>query len=127
MNENKIKTCTDEQLPRMAGEVLGNAILDTLPDTSNFCDACVHWKGEIERNCDKRCLKLEDFTSTVPCTGDKAWDNAEKWRDWTVEKYGTMAFIEALAFLGIRDMHELVKAKPHHYIRTACLCHERGK
>jgi hypothetical protein len=58
-------------------------------------------------------------------------DNAYKWRDWAVEKFGEIAFTNALLKLKHSDCSYgatpfdvwiATKAQPRHYIEAACRC-----
>ena len=125
---NKILTCPEKDLPRMAGEIL-------LPEHCN--DRSHRFSAAHRDGCNKkRCFKCNKpyGEANIPLT----WDNAMKWRDWAVDKYGWEAFIGALAEVtkyawhGAKgytspEAYALAKAQPHHYIRAAMLRKENEK
>lgn len=118
-------TCSEADLPRVAGEVLvgkGHIWSGSYPHIT--CSLCNKYKHDKSPVCTGKDIPL------TPA-------NAFKWRDWAIEKYGWRAFDDALAEVGCHqgkaDMkwHEFaLKLTPADYIRAACECKlnsEKGK
>lgn len=114
MTEDQILNCTDADLPKMSGEVF---------DT-RYCKNCTT-KPDICTP--KRCCYIP-----IPLT----WDNAMKWRDWAVEKFGYNIFRKTLVdvyFYFIDDLKMsfdewiITKIRPSHYIKAAMLCAKEPK
>ena len=118
MNKEQILQAEGEELSRMAGEVLQ-------PDREQCkCDTFHQVKAWDEFRCND-CAGYED-ENIIPLTPD----NAFKWRDWAVEKFGVVVFrrnMEEVQYYSSKKSHAFSSwvscyAKPSHYIKAACLC-----
>jgi hypothetical protein len=75
-----------------------------------------------------------DLPAHNPCPIPLTPDNAFKWRDWAVEKYGSSALQDAFAEIYKKELDHkwpmeiavyrwlFKEATPAHYIKAACLC-----
>jgi hypothetical protein len=120
---------TGDELSRLAGEVL-----QVKHDMAN--DGVNHVTCKV---CDET-LPLMcrwDLPERYPCEVPLTWDEAMKWRDWAVEKFGDLAWQDPIWKLyhdvsGDRKKvcvyaHRFIAyAQPEHYIKAACLCKLQG-
>ncbi len=120
MTQEQILKCSDEDLPTLAGEVL-HAKPWKHCFNNNTCVTC--GQGRLPSQHDESCL----CTDPIPLT----WDNAMKWRDWAVEKFGYAVYRKAMVSVYYNsvdfrdcsfDEFMLYKTKPKHYIKVAMLC-----
>ena len=110
-----------DELSRLAGEVLrGDMRLNHDEDRSGRCRKCLCRCGEDG-------WQVECIAVPIPLTPN----NAFKWRDWAVEKFGWQSldqclysiYAEQLVLGGIYSWMEwMLNLKPEHYIKAACLC-----
>lgn len=123
MTKEQILNCTDEDLPKMAGEILQPDSLGSYVQKDNNGDhRCIV--------CGKKSNEL--CNCKIPCLVRLTWDNAMKWRDWAVEKFGSNDFLDAfeevmLLFVGpivsqTEFEYRYIYAQPTHYIKAAMLC-----
>lgn len=125
--KTKILEASGEELSRLAGELLGSNKLHrhNPRDIGEGVYQCVY--------CNKVGFQkdTEDNSETcpvgypIPLTPD----NAFKWRDWAVEKFGFVNFRWSMEEVHYQDDKArgfttwlATHADPIHYIKAACLC-----
>lgn len=135
MTPDPILPSTEETLPAIAAGILQPEmpLHDSVPiqkEVSFYKFRCTKCDTKSAYDLSKdMCL----VRNTIPLT----WDNAMKWRDWAVEKYGE-GFLHALCEVMINAnpswkftsdadakarlmSYAAAYAKPIHYIKAACL------
>ncbi len=118
MTPEQILKADDKTLPAMAGKVLQ-------PDAKHY------WTntGGIEhcKNC-REMWNASKENTTCHCHIPLTPDNAFKWRDWAVEKYGAKCFMKAVETVGneclgyVDESAFICFGDPIHYIKAAMLC-----
>ncbi len=129
MTTNEILNLSDEELPRVAGEVL----ITKEASPGDFAHDVVYADSADYGSC-RKCgmtILVGDciFPDPIPLTPA----NAFKWRDWAVEKYGAVKLKQAILDVYIHAGGRLegsfsywlaVFAQPKHYIKAAMICKE---
>jgi hypothetical protein len=131
ITKQDILEATEETLPRLAGEVLQPEKNKHIPGNRShgqtFCSKCdlklwtwavprMQYTHHWERPCER--------ANPIPLT----WDNAMKFRDWAVEKYGDCFYDEMYNvythdnFCGCFNEWLVGYAKPEHYLKAAAIC-----
>lgn len=128
MNKDKLLQATGPELSKLLGEILlyvPKGYGD--PDSDIYANMSKEFRGkhvsitsavlEVENN------YLQRKNGGIPLTPD----NAFKWRDWAVEKYGESKFVQVLYDmirneLGYGFLEIIAFAQPEHYLKAVALC-----
>ena len=125
ITQNQILNASDEELPRLLGEVL-----QLRHKSIGTFQNCVHCNCNLNTSTTHGVCKRP-----IPLS----WDNAMEWRDWAVKEYGRSELIKSiLAVLGVEwrpsEIDFVVVAgifalnlKPKHYIQAAAICKLNAK
>ena len=111
MTDKEILQAEGEELDRLAGEILeAEHVID-----NGFCENCLR----LESDCDEPCDTIN--------TSD--WNEAMKWRDWCVKKYGDDKYFECLIgammdkdYSGRYTVWICGHAQPDDYFKAILLC-----
>lgn len=129
MNKDQILTASDTELPALLGEVLQpeTKVCDLVHISYSMTDP--NWQCT---KCDKLCDVKKNWPCTIPDSISLTPDNAFKWRNWAVEKYGKHEFSFAMQDSTVSEFNwdyvPIVSlAKPRHYLIAAALCAMKGK
>ncbi len=122
---NDLLTASDEDLPRMLGEVLGSTPCHHTWEPNNTCVKCGFDDSNPHNGYDANC----PIPDPIPLTPA----NAFKWRDWAVEKFGEDAFVNALIEVYndtvncITLMQFIAKSQPHVWLIASAICVQNDK
>ena len=139
MTEQQLLKLTGDELSRALGEVLqpkgGSHLPENIVDSEWQCVLCgIQWDEASIISMDSMSqAKCIPFIHLTP-------DNAFKWREWAVEKFGDSHYVWQLRQIYKHEcggsgyeysdylfIFWLAKAQPEHYLKAAALCEIRSK
>ena len=103
--KEQILRAEGEELSRLLGEAFGN----NHRKITEWCNVCMVCQASTRK------------VDTCPIT--LTWNEAMKWRDWAVKKFGYCMFTDVVLIARRGTYPDFIAfAKPEHYLKAAAIC-----